>query len=83
MIQSRKNTRGKRDMYRLRVKEIAQSQGYNISTLSRKADVPLITVRRIWNNPRYRIRLDTLERIADVLGVGVSDLIEDVDKEDK
>ncbi|HZS77993.1 MAG TPA: helix-turn-helix transcriptional regulator [Ktedonobacteraceae bacterium] len=65
-------------MYRLRVKEIAQAQGYNISTLSRRADVPLITVRRIWNNPRYRVRLDTLERIAEVLNVGVSDLIEDV-----
>ena len=58
-----------------------QAQGYNISTLSRKADVPLITVRRLWNNPRYRIRLDTLERIADTLGVGVSDLIEDVPNE--
>ncbi|MFL5658857.1 MAG: helix-turn-helix domain-containing protein [Ktedonobacteraceae bacterium] len=81
MVQSRQNTKGKRDMYRLKVKEVAQAQGYNISTLSRKADVPLITVRRLWNNPRYRIRLDTLERIADTLGVGVSDLIEDVPNE--
>lgn len=68
-------------MYRLKVKEVAQDKGYNISSLSRKADVPIVTVRRIWNNPRYQVKLETLERIAKTLGVGVRDLIEDVPDE--
>ncbi len=65
-------------MLRLRVKEVAESKGYNKSTLSRKADIPLSTMRRIWNNPRYQVQLDTLYKIAQVLGVPTSDLIEDV-----
>lgn len=68
-------------MYRLKVKEVAQDKGYNISSLSRKADVPIVTVRRIWNNPRYQVKLETLERIAKTLDVGVRDLIEDVPDE--
>jgi hypothetical protein len=30
-------------MFRLKIKEIALAKGYNMSTLSRKADVPFIT----------------------------------------
>jgi DNA-binding Xre family transcriptional regulator len=65
-------------MFRLRIKEVAESQGYNMSSLSRKADVPFNTVRRAWKNPHYEIRLDALHRIAKALGVKTSDLIEDV-----
>ena len=37
---------------RLKVREIAEQKGYNISTLSRKSDVGLST-RRLWHDP-YR-----------------------------
>lgn len=64
-------------MVRLRVKEIAESQGYNMSTLSRAADVPFITIKRVWRNPYYEIKLATLGKIAQALGVPTRELIED------
>lgn len=68
-------------VYRLKIKEVAESKGYNISTLSRKADVPFSTVRRAWKNPQYAISLPNLARIAQALGVDVQDLIETVPDE--
>ena len=68
-------------MFRLKIKEIAQAQGYNMSTLSRKADVPFITVKRAWKNEQYDIKLSNLNRIAFALGVRTGDLIEDIPDE--
>jgi DNA-binding Xre family transcriptional regulator len=68
-------------MLRLRIKEVAESKGYNISTLSRAADVPFNTLRRAWKNPYYEIRLTTLHKIAQALGVPTSELLEDVPEE--
>ena len=66
---------------RLRVREIAEQKGYNISTLSRKADIGLSTVRRLWHDPRRHVDLFVLERIAKTLEVPVMALIEDVPEE--
>jgi len=65
-------------MLRLRVKEIATEKGYNQSSLSRASDVPIDTIRRIWRNPYYEVRLSTLNKIALVLEVPATDLFEDV-----
>lgn len=65
-------------MVRLRVKEVAESKGYNMSTLSRAADVPFITIKRVWRNPYYEVKLATLGKIARALGVSTSELIEDI-----
>lgn len=65
-------------MYRLKIKEIAESKGYNMSTLSRASDVPFNTIRRAWKNPHYEIKLATLHKISKTLGVSTSDLIEDI-----
>lgn len=65
-------------MLRLKVREIAESKGFNQSTLSRASDVPIQTIRRIWRNPYYEVRLATLNRIASVLGVPATDLFEDI-----
>lgn len=65
-------------MLRLKVKEIAIQKGYNQSTLSRASDVPINTIRRLWKNPFYEVRLVTLNKIALVLGVPTTDLFEDV-----
>lgn len=62
---------------RLRVKEVAESKGYNMSQLSRAADVPFSTIRRLWKNPHYQVQLDTLQKIARVLDVPTAFLIED------
>lgn len=65
-------------MFRLKIREVAESKGYNMSTLSRDSDVPFNTIRRAWKNPQYEIKLATLHKIAQTLGVSTSDLIEDV-----
>ncbi len=65
-------------MLRLKVREIAELKGYNQSSLSRASDVPIQTIRRIWRNPYYEVRLATINRIASVLGVPATDLFEDV-----
>ncbi len=62
---------------RLRVKELAESKGFNISTLG------LNTIRRLWRDPYRSVDFYVLERIAKALEVPATELIEDVpDKED-
>jgi DNA-binding Xre family transcriptional regulator len=63
---------------RFKIREIAEQKGYNISTLSRKADVGLSTVRRLWHDPYRHVDFDVLERLAKTLEVPVTALIEDV-----
>jgi len=65
-------------MFRLKIREVAESKGYNMSTLSRDSDVPFNTIRRAWKNPQYELKLATLHKIAQTLGVSTSDLIEDM-----
>ncbi len=62
-------------MVRLRVKEIAESKGYNMSSLSRAADVNFNTIKRIWKNPELGANIITLKRIARVLGVSLDELV--------
>ncbi len=63
---------------RLRIRELAEKQGFNISSLSRKADVSQNTIRRLWHDPYRQVEISVLERIARVLGVATGDLLEDV-----
>ncbi len=65
-------------MLKLRVKELAIARGFNQSTLSRASDVPLDTIRRVWRNPYYEVRLSTLNRIAKALNVDPRELFESV-----
>jgi DNA-binding Xre family transcriptional regulator len=65
-------------MIRLRVREVAESQGLNMSRLSRRADVDLKTVQRIWHGPTKEISTATLDKLARALGVEASDLLETV-----
>lgn len=69
-------------MLRLKVKEVAIAKGFNQSTLSRASDVPIDTIRRIWRNPYYEVRLSTINKIASTLGVSAKDLFEEVESED-
>lgn len=63
---------------RLRVKEIAQSQGISQGKLSRLSDVSLNTIKRIWSEEGYVTKTETLEKIAKALGVKAGDLLEEV-----
>lgn len=64
-------------MIRLKVKEIATSKGLSQSKLSRWADVDIATVRRIFRDPEgTNITLETLNRLANALGVNPCELME-------
>jgi transcriptional regulator with XRE-family HTH domain len=65
-------------MRRLRVKEVAQARGFTQARLHRAADINIKTIQAIWNNPQHDASLNTLDKLAKVLGVPVTELIEDV-----
>lgn len=65
-------------MLRLRVREVAESKGYNMSRLSRASDISFNTIRHIWQNPFAGVNTITLHKIAQTLGVSTAELIEDV-----
>ena len=65
-------------MLRLKVKEMAEERGYNMSSLSRASDVSFTTIKRFFRRPYSYANTDTLEKIALTLGVDVGDLIERV-----
>ncbi len=72
----------------LKIRELAEAQGMNISQLQRRADITMNTARRYWYNtrngkadgdPLEELNLPVLQAIAGVLGVKVRDLIGDED----
>jgi DNA-binding Xre family transcriptional regulator len=67
---------------RLRVKEVAEAKGINMTLLSHKSYVALNTIRAMYHNPYRTVNTDTLQRLADALGVSVFDLIEEVSDDD-
>ncbi len=69
-------------MVRLRVKELAEERGFNMSSLSRAANISFNTVKRIYRDPYRSTSTETLERIAKVLGVPTGDLLEDVSEDE-
>jgi transcriptional regulator with XRE-family HTH domain len=68
---------------RLKIREIAEQKGYNISTLSRKSDVGLSTIRRLWHDPYRHVDFYVLERLAKALEVPVTAFFEDVPEDKK
>lgn len=65
-------------MWRLRVKEVAQAKGWTMAKLHRAADINLRTMQAIYNDPYRDVAYSTLAKIAKVLEVEVSDLVEEV-----
>jgi DNA-binding Xre family transcriptional regulator len=66
---------------RLKVKEIAQEKGWSQAKLGRAADINPRTMQGIYHDPYRDVAYSTLMKIARVLGVEVSDLIEEVPDE--
>jgi DNA-binding Xre family transcriptional regulator len=58
----------------LRVKELAEARGLNITTLSRKAKLAYSTAHALWHGDVKQLNIKTLDRVALVLGVQVRDL---------
>ena len=63
---------------RLRIKEVAESRQYNMSSLSRATNISFNTIKRLWTRPYEGAKIDTLLKIARVLDVSVTDLIEEL-----
>jgi len=52
-------------MYRLRVKEVIEEKGVSMGALSRGANIPINTVRKlVRNTPKYSPTMETLLRVA-------------------
>ncbi len=65
-------------MIRLRVKEIAQAKGISQGKLSRMSDVDDNTIKRIYRNPTAVVTTETINKLANALGVSTMELMEDV-----
>lgn len=70
-------------MLRLRVKEVAQEKGFSMNKLSQRSEVSYHIIRDIYRNPFKTVNTDTINRLAETLGVPVTDLIEDAPNPDK
>lgn len=69
-------------MLRLRVKEVAQEKNVGMAKLSRLSDISYKTVQKIWRNPYHDASISTINRIAKVLSVPATDLLEDVSEDE-
>lgn len=65
-------------MLRLRIKEVATERGFSMMKLSQRSEVSYPILQAIWKNPYRSITLDTLQRIANTLGVPALTLLEEV-----
>lgn len=63
-------------MLRLRVREVAEAQGLDISKLSRRADLAYRTVFELWHDPQRDVSLTTLDKLANALEIAAPELIE-------
>ncbi len=70
-------------MVRLKIREVAIAKGYSMSRLSREANMAYKTIQAIWRNPYREVTTTTLGKIAKVLGVNASELIESVPDDTK
>lgn len=65
---------------RLRIKALAEAQGFNKTSFARRCDVAIETIDKVWTDSdkeAANIKSNTLEKIAKVLGVTPKDLIAD------
>ena len=79
-------------MIKVRVREVAEQKGLNLSQLQRKCDTPMGSVRRYWyaavggkekGKPLRSVDLDVLERLAKALEVNYCELLVDEPPEEE
>jgi DNA-binding Xre family transcriptional regulator len=76
-VRLRKNQEGSSMKQRLKVREIAERQGWTQAKLQRAADVNSRTMSGIWHDPYRRVTYEVLVKIARALHVEVTDLVEE------
>ena len=62
---------------RLRVKELAEAKGWDIYRMCSEAKLTLTTMQKVWvpsDTEIAVIKSDTLQKLADALGIEVKDL---------
>jgi DNA-binding Xre family transcriptional regulator len=69
-------------MYRLKVRQIAESRSLSRTRLARLADIQYDTVNGIWNNDQRDVSLTTLVKLARALHIDVCELFEVADDQD-
>jgi DNA-binding Xre family transcriptional regulator len=65
-------------MIRLKVKEIAAAKGISQRKLSIRSEVDIKTIQKIYRYPTSIVTTETLDKLANVLGVDASELIESI-----
>ncbi len=65
-------------MIRLKIKEVAAAKGVSQRKLSLRSEVDIKTVQKIYRYPYSIVTTETLDKLAKVLGVDASELIESV-----
>jgi DNA-binding Xre family transcriptional regulator len=68
-------------MIRLKVKEIATEKGVSQRQLSLRSGIDIRNIQKIFRRPTSNVTTDTLDKIAKVLGVDASELLESVPDE--
>ena len=63
---------------KLRVKEVAQTQGVSMTRLHITSEVAYSTIRRLFRDPYIEVTTTTINRLAKALGVPPTSLLEDV-----
>ncbi len=76
---------------RLKIRDIAEARGLNISSFQREARVPMSTARRLWystgdgkeSGPALKlVNLEIIERIAEFFEVDAGELLESEKRDD-
>jgi DNA-binding Xre family transcriptional regulator len=65
-------------MIRLKVKEIAAAKGISQRKLSIRSEVDIKTIQKIYRYPTSIVTTETLDKLATVLEVDASELIESI-----
>lgn len=69
-------------MIRLKVKEVAQAKGISQRQLCIRTGIDLKNIQKIMRRPTSIVTTATLDKIAKVLGVDASELIESVEDDE-
>jgi DNA-binding Xre family transcriptional regulator len=60
------------------VKEVAEAKRFSMNKLSQRSEVSYHIIRDIYRDPFKTVNTDTINRLAQALGVPTTDLLEDV-----
>ncbi len=62
-------------MARLRLHEVAEQKGLNMSQLQRQSGLTIGMIRRYWYNETTEVSLEALDKLAVLLGVAPGELL--------